>query len=180
MNYDVYGPFTCPYIDKDKAKIASKEKSGFWEAVNAEGRIKSQPLSQARGIYIFSTFLHEKYTPWYVGKARGERGFFQELFTLHKLNIYRQVVARGDRKFHSLARVTAGGDRYCTKLESKEKEIKFIETMLIGMAWRTNDQLANRQDTARLRNLVIPGLHGKLPVGRPFRSAQTLREVFKV
>jgi hypothetical protein len=104
---------------------------GFWQV--AEG------FAQQRGCYVFSMRAGKGEKPWYVGKA-SRQSFAAECFSLHKLNIYNDVL--GDR---------VGTPRLTFVIPEHSRgpwpmlAIDEVEEFLIGYAASRNDALANKR-----------------------------------
>lgn len=168
--YQPFGPFEVPRKNGIIYSDQAKKGSVFWNTVedNQEG------LSISNGCYIFSIRAGKGIKPWYVGQAKGQKGFLQEALADHKLKHYNEVVAatKGTPIIQLLARVTAGG-----KLSKsiKESEIDYMEKILIGMAFHQNKELKNTKVAKLAGKLVIPGITGGEGRGKPSEAVRALK-----
>ena len=74
-----------------------------------------------------------------------------------------------------LAKVTDGG-----KLSKSinQKEIDYMETILIGMAFYENTDLKNTKVASLADKLIIPGITGGEGKGKPNEAVRTLKRTF--
>jgi len=134
-------------------------------------------LSVAHGCYIFSIRAGKGIRPWYVGQAKGKNGFLQEILSDNKLKHYNDVVAaqKGTPIIQLLARVTDSG-RLSKSID--QKEIDYMETILIGMAFYENTELKNTKVAKQAGKLIIPGITGGEGRGRQSEAVRALKQTF--
>lgn len=175
MQYLVYGPFNVPASGRQISSDGLKE---FWQEVE----YYVPGLSRAIGVYVFSTCHGVSYTPWYVGKTNSVKGFRGEIFQTHKLNHYisAREQKRGRSQIHFIARVVRNKTVFARKSQLAEKEIDALETALIAMALRANDNLKNSKKTRFMRECRVPGLMGRPDLGRKPEAVNTLMAAFNL
>jgi len=147
--YKVFGPYG---IRRDGTLISRTpaDQRGFWSAIEAE----AGGLPDACGCYVFSI----RRRAWYVGLAE-RQSFCQECFALHKLNQYNYSLQRvsGEPQLHLIAKLTPTG-RFAAPAANGHRDIRFLETLLIGMALNQNEDLQNIRGTKFLREMRVPGI----------------------
>ena len=168
--YEPFGPFEVPRKNGIVDTSQIKKGSEFWEGIEAY----QKGLSTAHGCYIFSIRAGRGIRPWYVGQAKGKNGFLQEVLSDNKLKHYNDVIAaqRGTPILQFLARVTDGGKLSKSK---DQREIDYMETILIGMAYYENTDLKNTKVAKSAGKLIIPGITGGEGKGRPSEAIQVLK-----
>jgi len=131
-----------------------QSKAKFWRMVDEEW----DGLKGASGCYVFALKTSGGPIPWYVGRAE-RQSFEKEIFAVHKLHQYDDVLAdfKGTPYIFLIPRMTPT-DRLCKPTKSENASIRFLETLLIGMAIRRNPRLKNTKDTTFLRTLSVRGL----------------------
>lgn len=168
MIYKVFGPYR---IRRDGMLISKtiKHLRAFWSEIEA----KTEGLPNACGCYVFSI----RRRAWYVGLAE-KQSFCQECFALHKLNQYNYSLQRvsGEPQLHLIAKLTPTG-RFAAPAANGHRDIRFLETLLIGMALNQNENLQNIRGTKFLREMRVPGIlrtargEGRLSPVRSLRDA---------
>jgi hypothetical protein len=159
LKYTVHGQFEVPrsgsLISRKK-----KDKQSFWAKVE-----KAEPgLSEACGCYIFVI----RGRAWYVGMAERQT-FKQECFALHKITQYSEALDKvtGVPKLFLLPKRTPGGRFVKPTKERGHKDIRMLESMLIGSALSRNPDLQNVRGTKLLKEMNVPGfLNSKQGQGR--------------
>ena len=118
----------------------------------------------------------DKLTPWYVGKTLAKEGFYGEVFTRHKLEIYNDTVAaKGGVPVMFLLPLMTPGARFSRAYSDGERVIAWMEVTLMGFAFRKNAEIKNIRDMTFLRNVEVLGLMGKRK-GRPHTEASLIRK----
>jgi hypothetical protein len=177
MKYEVFGPFIIKSTPGGAVVQDEKRKfSEFWTAVD----VADEHLRNARGCYVFCTGSNKNIIPWYVGKTNNPKGFFAEVFAVHKLALYNYATDKYDNRqtlsMFLIARLTPGG-----KLAKSvpRQELDWLEKLLIGSALRRNAEIMNTRDTKYLKNLIVPGLFGNAGKGKAkAHSVQRLKRAF--
>jgi hypothetical protein len=168
VNYKVFGPYS---IRRD-GKLISRTRQhlrAFWSEIEGE----TSGLPDACGCYVFSI----RRRAWYVGLAE-KQSFSQECFALHKLTQYNYSLQHvsGEPQLHLLAKLTPTG-RFASPAVNGHRDIRFLETLLIGMALNQNENLQNIRGTKFLREMKVPGIlrtargEGRLSPVRSLRDA---------
>ena len=85
--------------------------------------------------------------------------FCQECFSIHKINQYNYALqsVSGEPLLHLIAKLTPTG-RFASPAIGGHRDIAFLESMLIGMALRQNEDLQNVRGTRFLREMKVPGI----------------------
>ena len=171
--YQPFGPFEVPRRNGIIDTTQVKRGSDFWNGIEEH----QKGLSTAHGCYVFSIRAGKGIKPWYIGQAKGKNGFLQEVLTDHKLKHYNDVVAaqKGTPIIQLLARVTDGGK---ISKSIDKKEIDYMETILIGMAFHENNELKNTKVAKLAGKLVIPGITGGEGRGKTSEAVRTLKRTF--
>jgi hypothetical protein len=157
MEYSIHGPFKITRFtgyNNKKAGVdyTNKTKKIFWEAIGKE-------LSSACGCYLFVIKASKGFKPWYAGLAE-KRSFEEECFTHQKISIYDYVLSNcgnGTPHLFLIAKRTKNG-KLVTPSINGHKDIRYLETMLIGTAIEKNPKLMNIQKTKYLKEMCVPGL----------------------
>lgn len=155
MNYFPHSPIEVPRGDNGLIASDKESLAEFWTKVDKE---LEDGLSDATGCYIFSVRAAKGALPWYVGLAE-RQSFRRECFTSHKIVHYNNVVAdrKGTPLLTLIAKYTPSG-RLSGPISSEQRDIQFLETMLISCCLARNSELYNIKDTKLLREMVVPGL----------------------
>ncbi|MGA7178226.1 MAG: hypothetical protein WBX11_01375 [Thiobacillaceae bacterium] len=168
MNYDIHGPFPVTRSGRlvDKTAIAKKD---FWSCVDEE----VSGLSAAVGCYMFC--MGKK--PWYVGLAE-KQSFRNECFQPHKINAFNSALdkMKGKPYLLFLCKVTSTG-RFAKPGVNGHKATKFLEDLLIGMAFANNPRLENIRGTKFTKELVVPGIMNTPKGKAKKKSVQFLKQV---
>ena len=167
MKFDVFGGFTVTW------KGANAQ---FWQSVEEQ----RNGLSRAFGCYIFAIRNGRNFMPWYIGKTA--RQAFRDRFSSrdHRRRLTDLAGENGELQIFLLAAQTPGGSFMSPKEnEAKEREIDYLETMLIGIALRRNMNIRNIAITTMLRNMSVPGMINNRP-GMPTRAVRDLRNVLGI
>ncbi len=170
MKYVIYGPYTVPRkynYNIDGSKLAQKR---FWDKVKSQVDV----LDEACGCYVFA--INNK--PFYVGKTN--RSFAKECFTARNVLIYQNAAdlgLKGKPRLFFIAKQTKTG-KFAKSAGNGHQDIKFLETLFIGMALEKNSDLQNINETKRLRKMVVPGFLNS-PQGQPSKAVQSLKKVLK-
>jgi len=118
--------------------------------------------------------------PWYVGKTA--RQTFRDRFSRpdHRRRLRDLSREYGELQIFLLAAQTPGGSFMSPRVnEAREREIDYLETMLIGIALRRNGNIRNIAITAMLRNMSVPGVINSRP-GQPTRAVRDLKNVLGI
>lgn len=149
MKYDIHGPFEVTRIGRLVDKGA-KIKREFWNEVdfNVDG------LSNAVGCYVFC--IGKK--PWYVGMAE-KQSFRKECSQPHKINAFNSALGKHKGKPYLvlISKLTNEG-RFVKPGINGHKSTRFLEDLLIGMAFSQNPNLENIRGTKFIKELVVPGI----------------------
>ncbi len=170
MRFDIRGEFA---IDRQPPEhLHGIFNKSFWARVGAE----DDCLPGACGCYVFALKNGTNVLPWYVGKT--EKATFQkECFQATKINYYNDVLLRhkGQALLFLIPRLTAAGNKYSKPTSGKYRDVDFLETMLIGLAYERNRDLVNVKKTKFLREMVVPGVINT-PPGSPSVAVTKLRK----
>ena len=149
MHYGVFGPYR---LARDGALVSrsAEDRRALWHLMEAD----APGLSEACGCYVFSI----RRRAWEVGMGGGQP-FCQEGFASDKINQYNYALQRvsGDPLLHVIAKLTPTG-RFASPAAGGYRDIEFLESMLIGMALRQNEDLQNVSGTRFLREMKVPGI----------------------
>jgi len=174
LRYYPYGPFELPRSDDNLIFLEDGERLLFWEHVEKE----EYWLSNACGCYVFALRSGGGILPWYVGKAE-RQSFKNEALTPDKIRKYNQTLAsgiKGTPVMYLYARATPGKLQFSRPSTAKHRDIGFLERSLISFALDRNPDLLNKQETALLRTLVVPGWLNT-PQGKLSKAANELKSV---
>ena len=170
-HYSVFGPYP---LSRDGALVSRsvEDRRTLWHLMEAD----APGLSGACGCYVFSI----RRRAWYVGMA-ARQPFSQECFSIHKINQYNYALQRvsGEPLLHQIAKRTPTG-RFASPATSGHRDIEFLETMLIGMALKQNEDLQNVKGTKFLRELKVPGLLRTEKGEGNLMSVKSLRDVLGI
>jgi len=169
MLYRVYGGFKLERTPNGHINVGRKEKAAFWRRVEEA----KEGLSDGCGIYTFVMQSGGGLMPWYLGKAE-LLPFKKEVFAHHKLVHYNDVTIekRGTPYIYLIPRVSPK-NRLCKP--GTNKSIRFLETLLIGMALQRNPNLKNVSGTALLKTLQVHGVINSSMKGHPGAPAAELK-----
>ncbi|MCA9279289.1 MAG: hypothetical protein H6815_08310 [Phycisphaeraceae bacterium] len=154
----VVGPLELPCVQNGiKKRIERQDCQYFWHNQTAES------LYYKQGCYIFAMRAGKGFKPWYVGKAG--KGFGQEIFSHHKLEIYNSAIFKSSRGTPVVFFVTPMGNHR----KVPQNELKHMEKELTLYALDKNPRLCNVQNTKNLPRWTIRGVirSGKGRASRP-------------
>jgi hypothetical protein len=177
MNYTIHGPFEIKRLKTnkhiDRSKTAQKE---FWEKViNQDG---DDELPSACGCYLFAVRAAQGIRPWYVGLTKMNT-FDKECFAAQKINIYNEVLAnqkKGRPLLFLIAKRTPKG-KLAKGASNKNgnRDIAYLENVLISAAIEKNPRLMNVMGAKFLRKMCVPGLMNT-PPGPPNQSEKEFKK----
>lgn len=160
-SFSVVGPLTIPFTkQKVGRRITPDDIAEFW--------CQNAAAKKDRGCYMFGFNASKGSKPIYVGKAT--KSFGQEIFSLHKLNIYHKA-------FASQARGTPIFYLVCLKGGLNKSAIDEAESYLIQAGLTANKNLLNDKKT-KIESWSIDGVvrfKGKVST-----SARNLRKCIKL
>jgi hypothetical protein len=176
MNFIVAGVFKMDRKPNGHIDDRKESKAKFWKTVECDWK----GLKDASGCYVFALNTGRGPIPWYVGKAE-RQSFEDEIFTLHKLHHYNDVVIehKGTPYVFLMPRVTSR-QRLCRPAKNHNASIRLLETLMIGMALRRNPQLKNIKDTSLLRSLSLRGVVNSNLKGHPGGAAVALKKTLRL
>jgi hypothetical protein len=176
MRFIVSPAFKIDRKPNNHVDATRKSRARFWRTVEEEW----EGLKDASGCYVFGLKTGGGPVPWYVGKAE-RQSFEKEIFAIHKLHHYDDVLAgiKGTPYVFLIPCITPT-ERYCKPTRNRNASIRFLETLLIGMAIRRNPRLKNAKDTSLLRTLRVRGLINSDIKGHPGGGATDLRETLGI
>ncbi len=172
MRFESFGPFP---IDQGLSRPAIKK---FWEDVDK----RWAGLPGAIGCYVFSlSYRGKKHKPWYVGKTAAKRGFRAEVFQEHKKTHYKEVMEEYANHSPALFLFPMMTDQWGLSRAntSEASTIKWLETVLIGMALSKNPEIRNTSETRLHRNVYVNQVIGLQWPGRPSRDASLARKLLR-
>jgi hypothetical protein len=174
MIYRVYGGFKLDRKCNGHIDVARAAKAAFWHLVQEA----KEGLSDGCGIYLFVMKSGGGLMPWYVGKAE-QQSFKKEIFTHHKLTYYNDVVTnkQGTPYIYFIPRMSPN-DRLCKP--AINKSVRFLETLLVGMALQRNEDLKNVSGTALLKTLQVRGVINSGIKGHPGAPAAELKSALGI
>lgn len=175
MRFWAHGPFEVPVE-------AGARRDSFWKQVREDEEydsLEKNSLCNAVGCYVFLTRWGQTHTPYYVGKACGQAGFYQEVFTPHKTRYYREIAASKPRHkpMMMLFPLITGTGRLARPGKANNDVIEWMERTLIGMALSKNPQLYNKRDTKRLREYIVDGVFGAKAHTHRYPASATARRM---
>jgi hypothetical protein len=117
--------------------------------------------------------------PWYVGMTVVAAGFKGEAFQPHKVDLYNECLSkrRGTAHIFFLPLCLQENYKFSKNKSQHKKEMQWLETTLMGFAYRQNSNVSNVRRMYYLRNVEVSGLLGKRRPGRPSREAGTIRSI---
>lgn len=169
MKFQVYGPYQVPM--KDNRTIIKSSTLDFWDEVEAD-------VADAIGCYIFGIHARDRILPYYIGVAKN--AFQKE--ALGKVDVYNKILAtrkNGKPGLFLLPQVTPAG-KFAKKGKSTQATSEALQSLLIGMGFSRNPQLANVQHDKMLRAIEVVGFTHSAGKGRVKGSAVALRDSFGV
>ena len=158
--FEPIGTFEIPF-DKGTRRIEKEHIQSFFENKDIQKKID---LLNTRGCYIFALRAGKGFTPWYVGQAK--KSFKQEIFAIHKKDIYNSVLAN---KMGTPMMFLIGTSK---KNQFLEKEIKDLESFLIFWARKANKGLKNQQNNKDTWG--IAGVYNS-DIGKPSTALKNLK-----
>jgi hypothetical protein len=175
MKFQVNGPFRVPRNCNRLVARDASAKREFWMQVDAAER----GLSAACGCYIFVLSPRGGGAkPWYVGMTE-KRGFRDECFQPHKINLYNEALAGYDKAspcLYLISKLTSGGKEFAQSSANGHADIVALEDFLIGIAYSQNQELLNIRGTKFFKKAVIPGLMNT-PPGRLLPPQAAIRRL---
>jgi hypothetical protein len=170
MIFEIFGPFQLPRRDRqiDDSKLGIE---GFWASVGEE----EEGLSGACGCYVFAMRAGQGIVPWYVGLT-SKMSFRRECFQTSKLLIYSKAVhatQKGAPLLYLVAKRTPGG-KFGKASKNSQRDIVFLENVLIRHGLKRNEALFNRKKTKFLKTMRVPGILNSTK-GKPSRAVISLR-----
>lgn len=154
MEYQVYGPFEIPRTPRTGTISRSRVKQNFWKKV----AVADTDLPSGCGCYVFALRSSRGTVPWYVGMTEN-RTFKAESLDYHKLDRYNDVLLnRKGRPLLFLIAKKTKLERFAKPSTTKQHDIRFLETYLIGHALNRNPNLANQHKTKFLKSMYVPGV----------------------
>lgn len=149
MKYGINGPFEIA-LDGRLINKTAKVKQEFWKGIEA----KEAGLANAVGCYIF--YVGKK--PWYVGLA-DRQSFKKECFQPHKINAFNSALGKQKGKPYLLLLSKRTNEGRFAKLGvNGHRSTRFLENLLIGIAYSQNPKLENIRGTKFIKELIVPGL----------------------
>jgi hypothetical protein len=178
MPFKVSGPFELKRTPGGIVAFGKDELAAFWEQTAKQTAID---LRTACGCYVLALQNGENIVPWYVGKA--EKATF-EVRCFDDSHFVTWFQAIGDGETRRRGKPLLFLLPRCTPTERLSKpgtwhDIRFLETMLIGMALRRNPDLLNVQHTRMLREMIVPGVINT-PPGKPRIAETQLRQALGI
>lgn len=168
MEFQPYGPLELGRDDNGLLLLDCDMRAAIWEAADEI----DAGLSGACGCYVFAVKAGPVPKPWYVGKAE-RQSFRQECLTPDKVTKYNSVLkisGRGRPFLYLYGRIASATRKFSAPTTKNHRDIQFLEKMLIALALGRNKDLVNRQETALLRKMIVPGLLNT-ERGRPINGA---------
>jgi hypothetical protein len=133
-SFTVQGPFDVPAYKLAAARhISAIEGKQFWGSY--------PDMAKECGCYIFALRAAKGYRPIYIGKAT--KSFYQEVFTVHKLNKYNEGLISQKRGTPVLFFVSLNK----TKGKVNASAIDEVESFLIQSGIMANENLLNSRKT---------------------------------
>lgn len=149
MEFATYGPFEVPRNGTRVDRTAPALRD-FWDAVEDQ----QEGLTAACGCYVFS--IRDR--AWYVGMAE-KQSFKRECFTAHKLVQFNESLSQvqGRPQLFFIAKHTPAG-RFSKPSSRGHRDIRALESLLIGLALSRNPELQNVSGTKLFREMHVPGI----------------------
>lgn len=174
MKYSIHGPFE---IKRKKGLVdrGKEAKRCFWDAIEE----KESFLPYACGCYVFAIRASMGIKPWYVGLSE-KQIFKNECFKEQKINIYNDVLAQcgnGTPIVFLIAKRTKGG-KFNKPGKNGYRDIRYLETLLIGTSIEKNPDLMNIKKTKYMKEMCVPGLINS-PKKKPSKSEAAFRKTIK-
>lgn len=172
MNFESYGPFE---LDR---KFSHRWRSKFWKNVET-----TEPhLSNTIKCYVFCLQFGSKTLPWYVGQTINQNGFQGEVFQQHKVDHYRDIMAKNSRHRPMIMLFPLMTDTYWNFSKSRKTglgAIEWLETTLISMALSVNPEIANTSKILFPNNVFVNGVIGTQFPGRKSNAGKFANALFK-
>jgi hypothetical protein len=170
MKFAIYGGFEIQRQPNWHGAFDKENRKLFWENVEAN----KPRLSEACGCYVFAIQNGGNFRAWYVGKTE-KNTFSGECFEIQKKLIYNEILVdhAGQALLFLIPRLATSG-KFSKPRQSGYHDVEFLETMLIGIALKTNPELANIRKTKLLKEMVVPGVINS-PPGKPPLRVQDLK-----
>ena len=172
MNFFVYGPFEVPRQNRYLVTRSSEDKNDFWDSVEED----ADGLPEAIGCYVF----YIRAIPWYIGLAE-RQPFRTECFSPHKITRYDSALSKGagNPQLILIAKLTPQA-RFARPSTNGHRDIRMLESLIVGMAVARNQSIENLKGTKLLRRMNVPGvLNTTRGQGRAL-AVQNLRRVLGV
>jgi hypothetical protein len=179
-HFKTYGKFEIQFPKNDLSQDEMKKlKRAFWVNVQNVADIKNE-----FGIYIFYRLHMPKWTPLYVGKAEGKKGFEQEVFAPSKLlKYYEAIFSKKHKKtgkygffFLVLDRTLSSGKKGKVK-DYNRKAIGELETYLIHQGYIKNPDILNYHQTEI--NMPVWEIDGEKGQGNKSKQFKDFRSIFQ-
>lgn len=168
--YEPFGEFELPRTRSLSLIDDVALSEVFWPNLSRE----HQGLAEASGCYILGIRHSTGIKPWYVGKANGKDGFYQEVLNDRNTRKFNAQIDRqrsGTPVLFLLARMTPKGK---FRNDRGERDLKWLEDELIRLALVANPELINSKSTDMPKRVVLPGVINS-PKGRYSKTTKRLR-----
>ena len=181
MKFDIYGPYEL--LRDNTGNLIRKETRDDFNAQLQAVTQGNTSLTDACGCYVFAIRSRRGTLPWYVGKTV-RNIFSKECMNEKNINTFNEFLRGRDGApvLYVLPKLTQT-ERFAKPAKGKSISpnaiaIDSLETILIYMALKRNQNLSNIQKTAMLRNLEVRGfLNARLARGGCIKE---LRNVFGI
>jgi hypothetical protein len=156
----------------------------MWAAVRqkcAANGYDEKALERSIGCYAFGIRYGRQLRPWYIGKTVSQLGFRGEVFQIHKREHYDNVIEHHNgTPVMFLMPLLTPENRFSQDRNVTAPLIEWVEKLLLGIAIAKNQECRNQRDTRYLRNVVVRGIFGEQPLGRPGNAIVEARKMFGV
>lgn len=154
MKYSIHGSYKIKKSSNGLIEPGKDVLKEFWENIDQ----KEPGLSSACGCYLFAVKAGLGIRPWYIGMTT-KRSFAEECLGSHQCNIYNNVIAKkkGTALLFLIAKRT-NKDKFVKPSIKVQKDISYLETILIGAGIEKNKEIQNIRKTKLLRTMIVPGL----------------------
>jgi len=179
--FKVYGPFPLKMSDDGSRLLhsdANTVKKDFVAKTAKRTDKSGKPLSDACGCYVF-VIRASGTLPWYVGKTENST-FSGRCMNPGQLRKFEEALRgreRGVPELYLLPQMTNGG-KFVTSSKAQKPSIKNLEKLLITLGVWRNNEILNRSDAQKFRDLEVDGFFNSKQLGRPKKSEKQLRDVF--
>lgn len=176
VHFDITHGFDMALTPTGLVAASAHERKKFWTAVD----VSNPGLSSACGCYMFCVKATNGTVPWYVGKT-SKNSFSGECFQPHKINHYNTAVSGKSKitpQLFLFPKMTPLG-RFAKLSQNKQSDIDFLETYLIGLALDRNTYLCNKNKTAFLKNMYVPGIINAKP-GQPSSGVAKVKSILGI